>query len=190
MFNEIPKIRWRTVTVNGNSSTGLPTIVSMTSTADLRVGMIVDHASFPVGTKILSIDTANSITLDQNATSTIAASRNYYFEFSFRYPPRDDDGEELNVKERKSVSISGVRQISVDHVEILRPMVFSFLTKDEIEDLRFFWNDWAYLGKEFQYFEDKDGVTFIAYEMDKLDFKLKKVTPVLYELAFNVRRIQ
>lgn len=178
------------MTVNGNSTSGLPTIVSMSSTAALRVGMFINHSSFPTGTKILSIDTANSITLDQNATATVAASRDYFFEFEFRYPPRDDDGEGLNVKERKSTSISGVTQISIDHVEILRPMVFSFLTKDEIDDLRFFWNDWAYIGKEFQFFDDKDGVTFITYELSKLDFKPKKVTPVLYELPFSVRRVQ
>jgi hypothetical protein len=190
MFNEIPKIRWRNVTVNGASTIALPTITLMTSTAELRVGMIVDHPSFPTGTKILSIDTANSITLDQDATSTIAASRDYFFEFVFRYPPRDDDGEELNIKERKSISVSGVRQISVDHIEVKRPTTFSFLTRSEIEELRFFWTDWAYLGKEFQFFDDKDGVTYIDYEMDSLDFKPGKVTPVLFKLPFNLRRVQ
>jgi len=190
MFNEIPKIRWRNVSVNGVSTSGSDTILFMSSTADLRVGMIIDHASFPAGTKILNILSANSIQLDAQATSTIEATRDYFFEFTFRFPPRDDDGEELNIKERKSVSISGARQISVDHVEFKRPMIFSFLTKDEIDDLRFFWTDWAYLGKVFQYFEDKDSPTFISYEMDSLDFKPKKVTPVLYSLDFKVRRVE
>jgi hypothetical protein len=190
MFNEIPKIRWRLVTVNGNSTTGSDTIVSMTSTADLRVGMIVDHASFPAGTKILNILSANSIQLDSQATSTVSVNRDFFYQFEFRYPPPDDDGESRKVKERKSISISGVRQISLDHTEISRPMTFSFLTKEEIEDLRFFFSDWAEIGKEFQYFEDKDSPTFILYEMDDLDFQPKKVTPVLYSLNFKVRRVE
>ncbi len=190
MFNEIPKIRWRNVTANGTSAIGSDTLTFMTSTIDLRVGMVVDHPSFPSGTKILNILGINSVQLSENALTAVSVSRDYYFEFVFRYPPRDDDGEELNVKERRSVSISGSRQVSVDHIEFKRPMVFSFLTKDEIEDLRFFWTDWAYIGKVFQYFEDKDSLTFISYEMDDLDFKPKKVTPVLYSLDFKVRRVE
>jgi hypothetical protein len=190
MFNEIPKIRWRLVTANGDSAIGSNTITLMTSTADLRVGMKVNHASFPVGTTITAILSANSIQLSNNATLAVSVSRDYFFEFEFRYPPRDDDGESRKVKERKSVSISGVRQISLDHTEISRPMTFSFLTKDEIDDLRFFFSDWAEIGKEFQYFENKNSVTFILYEMEDLDFQPKKVTPVLYSLNFKVRRVE
>ena len=69
-------------------------------------------------------------------------------------------------------------------------MTFSFLTKDEIDDLRFFFSDWAEIGKEFQYFENKNSVTFILYEMEDLDFQPKKVTPVLYSLNFKVRRVE
>jgi hypothetical protein len=189
-FNEIPKIRWRVVSVSGTSISGSAVISSMPSTVDLAVGMVVEHASFPVGTTILSILGPTSVQCSASALTSTVATRTFYHEFSFRFPPSDDDGEEINIQDRRSTAISGARQVSVDFIEHKRQLKFSFLTAQEVTDLKFFWTDWAYLGKAFRYFEDKNGVNFINYEADTLDFKPTKVTPTLYAVPFKFRRIE
>lgn len=47
---------------------------TMDTTADIVAGALVVSASVPAGTKILSIDDATTVTLDQNATASGAAS--------------------------------------------------------------------------------------------------------------------
>lgn len=189
-FNEIPKIRWREVTVEGDSTTSNDTITGITSTADLREGMFIDHPDFPVGTKIIDIPDAVSVQLSNAATGTSANEDfDFYHQITFNYPPEDDDGEAYNSKERVSTSISGDRQISSDHVEAKRDLTFSFLSKAEVDELRFFWTDWAYIGNAFKYFENKNSVTFIEYEKDGNSFDPSKVTPVKYKVKFKFRRV-
>lgn len=189
-FNEIPKIQWRYTQLSGLTTLGSDIISLISSTADLRVGMIVETPDFPAGTKIIDIPSANTVQVSNLATAATSSLRTYFFEFAFRYPAETDDGESHKVKERKSVSIAGDIQRSIDHVEFKRTLEFNFLTKDEIEDLRAFWNDWAYLGNAFRYFEDKNSVSFIEYEPDDLDFDPKKFSATLWKWTLKVRRVQ
>lgn len=176
--------------MNGLTSIGSPDMTAMTSTTDLKVGMIVDHASFATGTKILLILGPTSIRLDSNALTAVNVARDFYFEFIFQYPPIKNDGEDIVMKDRVSTSISGARQVSTDFTEFKLDLEFTFLTLAEVTSLKFFWNDWAGLGYEFKYFPDKTSVTYIAYEKDTNSFKPAKVTPVLYKVAFKFRRLE
>jgi hypothetical protein len=113
---------------------------------------------------------------------------------SFDYPPTDDDGEELDVKERATGSISGVRQVSVDFVEATRKLKFRFLSEARLAELKSWFLGHAYLGKSFKYFDDKLGIDFVTYELKDFKFSPKKIAAVtanqyIYELALSFRRV-
>ncbi len=90
-------------------------------------------------------------------------------EIAFSFPPEVDDGESLEANERVSQSISGVRQVSVDSISVVRAMKFSFLSDALKTALETFYKTHALYGKSFKFFEDKDGAAFVYY--DVLDFK-------------------
>lgn len=49
---------------------GSPVITGLTSTANIEVGALVDGANIPNGSRVLSVDSATQITIDQNATGS------------------------------------------------------------------------------------------------------------------------
>jgi hypothetical protein len=53
-----------------DTTNGSPTLTSITSTADLRVGMRIIGTGIPADTRIRAIPGANSVTMDKNATAT------------------------------------------------------------------------------------------------------------------------
>lgn len=59
---------------DGDTTNASATVINMASTDPLRAGMAVYGAGIPVGTTILSVDSATQITLSANATSTAAAN--------------------------------------------------------------------------------------------------------------------
>jgi hypothetical protein len=56
---------------NGTLINGAATITGMGSTANIQVGNIIQSAHFPVGTKVLSVNSSSQITADHNATASI-----------------------------------------------------------------------------------------------------------------------
>lgn len=59
---------------NGTLANGSPIITAIGTTARLGVGMAVEGSNIPSGAKILTVDGANQITLDKNATASITTS--------------------------------------------------------------------------------------------------------------------
>lgn len=113
---------------------------------------------------------------------------------SFDYPPVVDDGDEYESKAVISDAISGIRQVSVQNIEAVRKLKFSFLSESKRSALDSFFTSHAGYGKSFKYFEDKNGVTFSYYELDELKFQPKKITAVgenayIYELPLKLRRV-
>lgn len=60
---------WPTKSITGNRTSGNPTLTGIVSTTGLAVGQRVFGTGIPAGSKILSIVTNTSITLDHNASS-------------------------------------------------------------------------------------------------------------------------
>lgn len=76
----------------------------------------------------------------------------------FEYPPKGKEvyGETDRFIGIVSVSKSGVEQTLTDHVEIGNSIDFSHVSETIVEQLKTFVRTWGYMGKEFEYFFDKD----------------------------------
>ena len=61
-------------TTNGTLTSGSPIITAIGSTARLGVGMYVEGTDIPSGSKILTVDGLNQITLDHSATASITTA--------------------------------------------------------------------------------------------------------------------
>lgn len=112
---------------------------------------------------------------------------------NFSYPPEVDGPEKLTAKQNVSVSISGKRQVAVDHVEATRQIKFKMLSESEVSALRTFFLSHAYLGKAFRYYDDDTGVDYSLYELTS-GFESKRVAIAgenlyYYELTLSMRRV-
>lgn len=115
-------------------------------------------------------------------------------EISFDYPPLGDDGDLLNSKAHVSESISGMRQVSIDYIAVERDLKFTFLSETIKAQLYTFFALHALYGKSFKYFDDKNGVDFVFYELDTLKFTPKRMQGVgenayIWELPLKLRRV-
>lgn len=195
MAFRIPKIQWLNATIAGNTSSGNPQITNLTSTASLQAGMHVVGTGVPTGAKILTIDSPTQITLDANASATgTGVSFDFYFEIKFVYPPIEKDGEKLDSKEHVSVSISGVRQTSVDYIEAVRDFKFSFLSETLKNEVDNFMQTHALYGRSFRYFDDQTLTSYIDYELNTLKHTPKKlmgkgVDVYVWEVPLVFRRV-
>lgn len=114
-------------------------------------------------------------------------------EIDFRYPPKEEIPEKMDSKQRISVSLAGIRQISVDYVEATRVLKFSHLNETEIAALQTFYLTHGYLGKTFKYFEDQNSINFVEYEMVN-DFSPRRMAiatanQYFYEVQITMRRV-
>lgn len=114
-------------------------------------------------------------------------------EVTFTYPPAEDGPEELEPKDRVSVSIAGIRQVSVDYIEAIRKVKFSHLTEAQRSALQTFFLSHAYLGKSFKYFDDKDSADYVEYELTS-KFSPRRIAiagenAYFYELPMTFRRV-
>jgi len=64
------------------TTSGLPTLTTIASTADLRVGMRCVGTGIPTNTTILTIDSANQVTMTANATATASVSVEFQDRFT------------------------------------------------------------------------------------------------------------
>lgn len=115
-------------------------------------------------------------------------------EIFFQYPPEVDDGETVDVSENITASISGVRQVSVNFMEFLRELSFSFLTEELKAAMLLFFTTWGGYGKSFKYFEDQNDLDFVYYEISDLKFKPKRHirkgnNRYLYKIPLKLRRV-
>jgi hypothetical protein len=58
------------VVLSGTITTGSPIITGLSSTSNLSAGMGVSGTNIPSGSKIISIDSSNQVTISQNATGS------------------------------------------------------------------------------------------------------------------------
>jgi hypothetical protein len=109
------------------------------------------------------------------------------------YPPREDEGEALQVVAKEAESISGLQQVSVSYTEATRKVKLSFLTQSEIDALRTFFVSHGGMGKPFKWYEDKDEADYEWYALASRRFVPKKVVPkgggFIWEVDLEFRRV-
>lgn len=191
----IPRLEWNEITgLTGDTTNNNDTIVGISSTAALRVGMIATGVGIPAGTRIVS-KTLTSVQLSQNATATGSAIALTFFErYDFQYPPTKDSEEELKPQQKKTAALSGVEQIQTDFIEAIRSLGFGFVSSADADTLQnIFFIPWACLGYSFKYYPDKDDTVVQTYTLEKNEFKrvrqVKKHPLFLYQLNFAFRRV-
>lgn len=190
----IPKIQYLNYTTTGDTHTST-TIDDIADTSSIQADMVVAGSGIPTGTTVVSVG-ANSVVISAATTSTLNnTSLEFYFLLSFSYPPMEDAGEQYDIKERRSVSISGLTQVSVDYSEAVRKVKYRFLTQDQVDDLAVFINDHAQYGNSFKYFESQEVASSVDYELLKFEFMPKRIVyksgtqSFLYDLEMNFRRV-
>ena len=190
----IPKIEYKNVTRTGDTHTNT-TIDDLSSTSDLEAGMTVTGSGVPTGATIVSVDSASAITISAATTSSLNnTSLSFAHVISFDYPPKEDKGDSKTINSATSVSLSGVRQVSVNHTEVIRAPIFSFLSPTLYTSMVTFLDSHACLGEAFRYYEDKTSGTYTDYELKDLKYDPKKIAPrstttYVWEIALRFRRV-
>lgn len=116
--------------------------------------------------------------------------------FEFPYPPLGlPEPEQDDSIEHSLTSISGRRQVNVDYLEVTRKLKFGYLSEANIVSLRAFFRTWAYLGKQFKFYENKDSADYVTVELADLKFKPKRTgiageNAYTYEVAIATRRVE
>lgn len=175
MALKIPKIEYLNTTKNGTTSNGGSTITGLNVTG-LQYGMTVMGAGIPVGSKVISVG-ATSVTIDTVMTASATVSISFSFVIELDYQPIEKKGNQLDASENISVSISGIRQVSVNYLEENRSLILAFLSQDLFVKVEAFFKNHACYGRDFRYYEDKTSVSYISYELSKLAFNPEKVVP-------------
>lgn len=178
MAYPIPKLQYKNASVTGNTTSASAVVNAIATTADLTVGALFIGSGIPAGTTILSIDSDVQVTLSANATATASGvSFESYFEIEFDYPPIETSGGKTDAKETISVSISGVRQVSVGFLEYIRKLKFKMLPDALKTKVVTFVRMSGALGETFRYFEDKAVPSYEEYELNTLSIEPKIVAP-------------
>lgn len=112
----------------------------------------------------------------------------------FTYPPKDDQGESIDAKERQTTALDGTRWVKIDYWEAKRRITLSFLTEAQINALRAWYKDHASQGLFFRWYDDKTLTTFREYQIERNSFVPQKVVPVgvrefLWEVTLEFRRV-
>lgn len=191
----IPRLEWNEITGLAGDTTNLNNVVTgISSTAALRVGMIVTGVGIPSETRIVS-KTLTSVTMSTDATASGSAVSLTFFErFDFQFPPTRDSEEKLKPQNKVTTAISGSQQIQTDHLEAERDLTFGFLTAADTEILNsIFYKSFALFGNEFRYFQDKADAGFQTYQLNNFSFtqdrQVKKHPEFLYQTKFSFRRV-
>lgn len=172
----IPRLQYKNVDQNGDTTSGSGTISGLASVAGLAVGMFVRGAGVPAGATIGTIG-VGSIVLASGvlATATATVPLSFGIEILFDYPPKEPTGNIRDTKSTITESLSGLRQVSVSSVNTIRKLVFSFISPAKYVELDTFFVSHAILGLPFRYFEDKTSPTYIEYDLDELKITPKKL---------------
>ncbi len=189
-----PRLEWNDVSgLTGTLVSGTPNVTLISSTAALRVGMILSGVGIPSGTRIVS-KTLTSVVMSQNATASGSAiSLVFYERYDFEYPPKADSEEKTKPQQKITTSLSGLQQIQTDFLEFERDLEFWFLNQTDADLLKdTFHNSYAVFGNSFRYYPDQDDSVVLTYILNKFDFKrdrqVKKHPDFLYKIQFSFRR--
>lgn len=173
----IPKIQYKNVDTTGTTTSASGTISAIPDTTNIELGMFVRGTGIPTGAIVLS-KTVDSVTLDNSVVATAngtGVTLAFGFEIEFDYPPEEETGEILDPKFTQSESLSGIRQTSLNFIEVNRKFIFSFLSQSIYNSLSTFLKTWGCLGETFRYYEDKTLTSYVEYELDKLKVTPKKI---------------
>lgn len=196
MATEIPKLEYKNGTIVGNTTSGSGTISGFSDTSDLEAGMFVEGTGIPSGSEILSVG-ADYIVLASSVVCTATGTSitiSYGFRIQFSYPPKEPKGEAYDSNSTVSESLSGIRQVSTNHIKGIRSLIFSFLTQAIYTKLDTFISTWGLLGESFRYYEDYTSSTYVEYELETLKTDPKKIASrglatYVWEVPLKFRRI-
>lgn len=192
----IPKIEYLNVDTTGNTTNGNGTLSNIPDTSNIEVGMFARGTGIPSGAEVAS-KTASTVTLANGVLATASGTGvdlEFGYKIEFDYPPVEKKGESKAAKSTTSTSISGVQQVSIQHIEATRALNFSFLSETIKGLLVDFLDEHALYGNEFRYYEDKTGTSYLDYELDDGKYDPKIVSPkglnlFVWEIALKFRRV-
>jgi len=194
MANLIPKITWKELTLVGDTTISNDTITNIPDTTGAEVGMEISGTGVPANATILAI-TATTIQISANATaSNTGVTFTMFFLLEFEFPP---EGDNLNETERgntrKTKSTNGSTQHQFNFREEQLSPSFTFITEAIQGTTRIFMETHALKGNNFKYFESKDEASFRTMELDRFEYKPKRIIPndtggFTYDFSFRLRR--
>lgn len=192
----IPKLQYKNGSTTGGITNGSGTIDNVGDTSEIEAGMFIRGTGIPTGALVESVTTTSILI----ASSVVATTTNssvdltFGFEIEFDYPPIEPKGEELETKSSSSESLSGIKQVSVNHIEATRQLSFSHLSPAKYALVDTWLRDDALNGETFRYFEDKTLSSYVEYELDNLKVSPKKIAPrgvdtYVWEVPLKFRRV-
>lgn len=192
----IPKIEYKNGSTTGTVTSGSGTLSGLESTEDIEVGMFIAGTGIPAGATVESkTDTAVVLAGGVLATvSNASVDLSFGFKIEFEYPPKEPKGEQFETNATTSISLSGIRQVSINHIEGNRSPIFSFLSQSIYELMLSFLQNHALLGESFRYYENKNSAAYLDYELDTLKVEAKKIAPkgedvYVWEVPLKFRRV-
>lgn len=114
---------------------------------------------------------------------------------SFDFPPVDDPlGEKLRTVGNRALSANGSIQYAQQYVERTYKVKLSFVTKTDTDAFRTFFEDWASLGREFDYYQHNDESATGTFTMLDEGIEFRRILPAssndfLYEFEFTLREV-
>ncbi len=191
----IPRIQYNNVDTTGTTAISSGTISSMATVVGLTVGMFIRGVGIPTGATIGTVGTdyvvlALGVLCTANGAGIAVACGT---EIAFDYPPVEPDGEILNTDSTQSTSLSGITQTSVNYVQGVRKVKFSFVSPTIYALLDTFLRTFALLGNEFRYYDDKTTDTYTTVELNTLKATPVKITSrsattYVWEVPLELRR--
>lgn len=191
----IPKIEYLNGSTTGTTTNNDGTISAVADLSKVQVGMDVAGVGIPAGAKVGSIG-VNSFTLAGGVLATATGSGvtlTLKHVIDFDYPPIETKGPKVSAAESISTSISGKRQVSVNHIEEKRTLELSFLSPSIFSLVNNFMRNHALYGRPFRYFDDKLSGSYIDFELAVLDFDPDKIasrsaTEFVWRVPVQMRR--
>lgn len=112
----------------------------------------------------------------------------------FDYPPKEDDGEQLEAIEKVSTSNSGLRQVQVQYTEGTRKLKFQAVSETIRTQLETFFKNHAQYGKPFRYYDDQNSIDYVEFELKSLALPKKRTgiagdNLYTYQIPLTLRRV-
>lgn len=192
MNDLIPRLEWNEQSVTATRVSGNPTLSSISSTANIIVGMIASGTGIPTGATVIS-KTVSSVTLNTNASLSGTSVITFVQRYDFQYPPKTDSEEKLIPNQIITSSLSGLNQYQTMYLEANRDLEFDLVRQADADTLQNDFYYYALLGNSFKYYQDKDVVSYQTMELDMKSFIRKRRTVsgglFFYQINFSMRRV-
>ncbi len=191
----IPRFQYANVDTVGDVANTSGDISNIPDTSKIAVGMFARGTAIPAGATV-GVIAGTTVTLAAGAVATathVGEAVSFGWEVLLDYPPVETEGEVLTTNANVSESLSGIRQTSVNYIEAVRNLTFSFVSPTKQGLLDTFLRTWALLGYTFRYFEDQTSPTYVVYELKDLTVDPTKRAPAsattfYWDIPLNFRR--